>query len=114
MLREFQNSLALFAFLGCGGIFQGILEFIEIASVALLPRNDGILEFFTMRSPDQVGMTQGLGILVLEFQITYLLRKVAQRLGSAKIFELGLGLVVLRALNADLTRSLLACERHYE
>ena len=55
------------------------LEFIEIASVALLPRNDaGNSKFFVMRSPDQVGgwqktqargwhravklgMTQGLG-----------------------------------------------------
>ena len=43
--------------------------FIEIASVALLPRNDGILEFSVMRSSGQVGddtrqvgMTQGLGI----------------------------------------------------
>ena len=31
----------------------GILEFIEIASVALLPRNDGILEFSVMRSSGQ-------------------------------------------------------------
>ena len=37
----------------------------EIASVALLPRNDGFLEFFVMSSPPQSswGMTQGLGIL---------------------------------------------------
>ena len=33
----------------------GILEFIEIASVALLPRNDGILEFSVMRSSGQAG-----------------------------------------------------------
>ena len=44
----------------------------EIASVALLPRNDGILKFFVMSSPDQVEGWHKAGwddttLVILEF-----------------------------------------------